>query len=307
MAVDPDSKFFLHGLKLASGLTLTQLTDLGEGLNSEIVRGYSAGHPHPMFTGLSAQAPAFSFSTQQLASLFAACGINGLAQSGNCDLFFRAGKLNDEREALATTAHQRVRATGGYLSWNTVGAAGTAVAEASGSFMPTYDGTNAILVPTGSVAATAITPAAAEMFKLGPVVINGTVLKGLQSWSLGTNPQITPEFASGIVWPGWCGLEATDPVLTLTTLRKEALVDYGVLGTAISSLVFYLRRIQIGAGPYGDGSSQHIKFTAAGGMVIYDSTQSGGNQKAAPTIMIRLHSTDSSVLPVTVATAQQIT
>src|SRR5690348_1064444 len=104
-----------------------------------------------MFTGLLTQSPAFPFTTQQLAGLLGACGMNGLAQAGNCDLFFRAGKLNDEREALATAAHQRVRATGGFLHWDTVGASGNQVAEASGSFIPTYDGTNAILVPTGSV------------------------------------------------------------------------------------------------------------------------------------------------------------
>lgn len=307
MANDPDSVFFLHGLALASGLTLTQLTDLSEGLNSEMVRGYSAGHPHPMFTGLSAQAPAFPFTTRQLAGFLGACSMNGLPQAGNCDLLFRKGKLNDAREALSGTVHQRVRATGGFLHWDQVGASGNPPAEASGRFIPTYDGTNAILVPTGSVAADSITPQAAEQFKLGPVKINGTFLAGLQSWSLSTNPTVVPEFAAGNVWPGWCGLDETDPILTLTTRRKESLVDYGVLGTAISSLVFYLRRIQIGAGPYGDGSSQHLKFTAGGGMVIYDGSQSGGNQKATPTIMIRLHSTDPAVLPVTVATAQTIT
>jgi hypothetical protein len=307
MANDPDSKFFLHGLSLASGLTLTQLTDLGEGLNTEPARGWSAGHPHPMFTGIAAQAPAFPFTTQQLAGFLGACSMNGLPQAGNCDLLFRAGKLNDSRVALATTSHQRVRATGGYLYWDQVGASGNSIAEATGHFVPTYDGTNAILVPTGSVAATGITPQAAEQFKLGPVKINGTFLAGVQSWSLATNPQVAAEFASGVTWPGWCGLEATDPVLTVTTLRKESLVDYGVLGTAISSLVFYLRRIQIGAGPYGDGSSQHLKFTAGGGMVVYDGSQSGGNTKATVTLMIRLHSTDPDVLPVTVATAQTIT
>ena len=299
------SMFYLHGLKLAGGTNLTQITDSSSGLSNEILRGMSAGYQHPMFRGILAQTPNFEFTTQQLATLLAAVTMNGLAVSGNSDLLMRAGVNNDSRDAIGTTSHQRLRTTGGMLYWSSVSARVRQVAEASCRFIPTYDGTNPIIAPTGSVAID-VSPAAGEQFTLGPVSINGTFVPGLQSWSLGINPQIHREWASGETWPSWCGVQETDPVLTLNVLRNESWTERGVLGQAISSLTFFLKRVTPDGPVYGDGQSQHLKFTAQNGLTVIEATRAGGNNRSETTLLIPLRTSDPTVDPVAVTTGQQI-
>lgn len=301
---------FLHGMTLtgASPITLTQLTDLTAGLNSDVLTGYSAGFPHPLFTGLMGQSPGYPFTTQQLATLLAACSIEGYtAASGNSDLYFRKGKNLGTREALATTVHLRSRITAAFLHWTQISARQGQNAEATCVLRPAYDGSNPIITPAGSVAASAITPAAAEQFTLGPVSINSTVLDGVKEWTISSGIELVDEACSGNNWPTLIGIAATKPMLTIVGLSLEALGTFGVLGTAISAITAYARRKAPDGDNYGDGASQHLKFVGGGGIVLPNEIRVGANKRGETTLMIPLRSASASGLPVTITTGQTIT
>jgi hypothetical protein len=301
-----DSLHYLHGLNLAGGTFLSQLEDTTPASVTQMLTGYAAGHPQPLFQAVASQKPEIAFTTPQLATLLAATGIFGTALEGNTDLYYKAGVRGGYRVAAASEAHQRFRAVRSFLYPTRISVSHQQVAQASCRIKLLYDGSNSPLVALGSLAL-AGTPTAAEQYTLGPVEVNGVTFDGEQSLELDFSPQIDEVGDQGDIWDSWCSGATINPTLTFRSTKLETWATYGLVGSAITSLRFWLKRKQPDAANYADGSSQHIRFVLnGGGVLVPQQTSAGGNRFAETGVMIAPRSTDSTVNVFTIATAVAI-
>jgi hypothetical protein len=220
---------------------------------------------------------------------------------GNTDLFYKQVTNLGVRLAAATTSHLRFRMASSVLYWTSIGAQHQQIASLAGRIVPIYNGTNAPIVPAGSLALSG-TPAAAEYYTLGPVVINTVTLPGVQSWTLDLGIRVMEVSSDGDVYTTFCAIQEREPVLEVTSLETGAWATYGLDGTAVSALVFYLRKKAADGGNVANGTTGHMSFTAGGGKIMLGSTSAGGNEPAGTTLRIPLRAADSSGATVTINT-----
>ena len=299
--------YVLHGVNFPGGQFLSELTSGTPATNLDDLMGYASGHPDPLFVANKRAKPDVSFSTPQVKTMLTLCGAGGMADlsAGNTDLYYKQATNLGERQSAASTVHKRFRMASGAVYWTEVSAGQDEDATLSGRICPIYNGTNAPLVPAGSIAL-AGTPSGSEFFTLGPVKVNGTELPGIKRVTISLGLTATEEAASGELYTSFCGVQQRAPVVTIETLQVDAWDGYGLLGTAISSLVVYLRRRDPDGSLYANGSSQHISFTASAGKIVPNNVSGAGNAPATAGLRCLLRTTSASSSVLTIATTDTI-
>jgi hypothetical protein len=293
----------LHGILFPGAQFLSELTDTTPAANIDMLVGKAAGHPDPLFLANQGVKPDVRFNTPQLKTILDLCSTAFVADlsGGNTDLFYKQVTNLGVRLAAATTSHLRFRMASSVLYWTSIGAQHQQIASLAGRIVPIYNGTNAPIVPAGSLALSG-TPAAAEYYTLGPVVINTVTLPGVQSWTLDLGIRVMEVSSDGDVYTTFCAIQEREPVLEVTSLETGAWATYGLDGTAVSALVFYLRKKAADGGNVANGTTGHMSFTAGGGKIMLGSTSAGGNEPAGTTLRIPLRAADSSGATVTINT-----
>lgn len=300
----------LHGIKTPSQF-YSQVEDATpqSGLSSLI--GAPAGLVSPLFMGVRGAKPSVSFRTTQLATLLAECGLYGADLSaGNTDIFYRKVTNFGTREADATTTHTRMRMTKAFMNWRSITARHQSEATAEVNLTAMYDGTNAPIVSTGSLALSG-TPTAAEFFGLGPISINTVALPGDTEMTIDLGVEILTAGSNSESYDSFIAVKSVRPVITIRSLSIESWASYGIIGTALTSFAGYLRKCNAdasgGVAYVADATAQHIKFTASAGIITVDQTSGGGSSEAGTTLKIYLRSASASTAPLTIATASAIT
>lgn len=297
---------YLHGLLLPSASFISQLEDLTPASNTELVTGYAAGHPDPLFRAVAGQTPDVRFSTPQLALALAGIGLYGVDLSGgNTDLYYKKAVDLGVREAAASTVHKRIRATQGMMVWDQIRATHQQTATITCRMIPTYDGTNAPFAALGSVAL-AGTPTAAEYFTLGRVKINGTFLPSVQEVSYSLRPQLNIVGSEGEVWPTHVDVQTHDPMVTLTGKALQPWIDYGLAGGAITSIVVYFRKKLKNGHNVPDGTAQHIALTSSDGIIVPESIRGGGSRSADASVSFYVNAPSAAAAHSAISTAAAI-
>jgi hypothetical protein len=283
---------YLCGLSLPTGALITQLTDCTPKSALELISNFCAGDVVPQFLGGHGAKPQVDFRSPQVKTILDLCGLFGYDTSaGNTDLHYRAGTNLSTRAATGL----RIRLLRALLHWTQIEAQQNKEAEISCSIIPTFDGTNAPMTPAGAIAMPALAALPQQYYTLGPVVLNGTALPGVSSWSLDLGVKTLVEAADGESYPSWCGVESHSPVLTVACRGLAAWYDVGVGGLPVTSLAFYLRKKLLDrAGCEANGSAVHIKFTAAKGMVYVEQTGGGADGAVNLTLKIVLRKASPS-------------
>lgn len=300
----------LHGINFASPAALiTQLTDASPEMSTELMSSYAAGHPHPLFRSIVSQKPSINFSTPQLKTILDVCGLEGVdLSSGNTDLYYRKLKDLGARESTAGTVHTRFRMAQGLLYWTGFTLPHEGQASIDCRILPTWDGTNAPLVPAGSLAVVG-TPAADEEWTIGKVVINGTQLVGCKEASYNSGWQLIEESSDGEPFTTFAGLQQTDPVWTIRSLELGAWATFGTGGTAVTSWAIYGRKKAKHGTNTADASAVHLAFTGTSGFIYPESTSGGGRQNQTPAVTglrLCLTAANSSTAPMAIATTSAI-
>lgn len=297
---------YLYGVALPNGTLISELSDCTPKANIEVLTALCAGDTLPQFVGGHGAKPQVDFSSPQLKTILDACGLFGYdCSAGNTDLHYRSGTNLGTRAATGL----RIRCLRALLYWTQLQARHGDVANISCSIVPTFDGTNAPLIPAGATAVPAMSTLPQEYYTLGPVVINGAAVAGVSQLSLDLGAKLQIKGSDGEPYPSWCGIENHSPVLTVNTDTLGAWATMGMGGLALSSLVFYLRKKKLdNAACEPNGTAVHIKFTAANGVVYLDQNSGGADGPAAGTLKIHLRrpSVGSGHL-FTVSTAAAIT
>jgi hypothetical protein len=297
-----EQRYFLHGILTPSGALISELTDTSPQTSTELVTGYSSGHPSPLFRAIAAQKPQASFTCHAIAQvlgLFAAGGnVYSLDLSaGNTDLGYRQGQNLGERYAVASAYHERLRLSRALVVWDTIRATHQQTAEIACRLFAVYDGLNNPIVQVGT-GALAGTPAAVQYYTLGPTYVNGVRLENEVDFNLTSGLQILQSGSAGEIWDRFAGIQQTDDKLTLN-LHGKPWAAYGITGASIvTTVVQYLRAKQADGANVADGTPSHIRITASNGNIVPDNASGAQNNPVQNTLNLALRAADgaSSVL-----------
>ena len=281
---------------------------INPGVQSVIERG--AGEFDPSYVATMSQAPTFSFDCSDIATVLAATGLVGMAIPTSTTYTTVDAFLTQMAERATRTAgsnHFRVRVNEGMLIPKSLSWSQGQAAKLSCEIHATYDGSNAPLVYSDSVALPH-TPTVDELFTGGKVTINGSVLYGVQSLTLDFGLSVIKESAGGDLWPTFVGIAERGPTITIQTKTAPSLTTYGLSGTAqgSSETSFYLTKVSKMGTRVAAGTAEHIKvsLSASLGQIIVDSAGGANNASADCTIrIVPIKSSGSAILTLNTATA----
>ncbi len=139
---------------------------------------------------------------------------------------------------------------------------------------------------TGSTGNALGTQSFVSSFALGPVYINTTQVVGIQS--IRVNPGITviKSRREGLTFPVKCSIQEVTPTIEFTTDDADAVIALISSFNAMTSAnVFFRKRND--AGVYvADVTTEHIKFTFAGGLYFSDSVDVSENNNGTSTVTL---------------------
>lgn len=296
--------FYPHAIVVESpALSINQLTDLTPAHNFADLAERTSSGVGPTFTGSRQATPDIGFGTTQISGFLAAMtnlGVSRDLSAGTVDLEYQAGSNLGTRVAIATESHLRLRAEdNSYACWESLQADAGGNAELRGRIKPIFDGTNDPLVPTADVAITA-TPSVSELFTLGPISLNGTVLDLVQGFNWQNNIEYD-EHVSDKGFLTWSSIRAITPVITVRTKKTDYFADYGTRGTALTALVLYLRKRKKANQYEENNQTVHLKFTHSIGTIKARSIGAGGE------IELGIHLEEASSVFWTLAASSAIT
>lgn len=294
----------LAGMKTAGGF-YSQLGNADPSINTDLISTIAAGDTHPRFLAANGSREEIPFETAQLATLLTEVGLFG-ADAGPVDLFYRKVSSLSGRVAAATTEHTRLRATEALMYLMSISAGHRGEASARGRVVPVYDGTNATLLRTGSLAITD-TPTTAEAYVLGPISVQATKLQGCDSLEVNLNPspwELSDESDESTTF---AAINTIAPVISFTTTDVTALSYHKTALTPSNIFRAHLIRKKRGEARYLDNETQHIRFESQQGMILVQALS--GMSPRSFRVEVHCSGVDSgnfSDVPLTVSTAVAI-
>jgi len=243
----------------------TQLESADLEFNDQLISHIAAGDTHPRFVAKNGSEPGIPIGTQQVAAFLSQCGNMG-ANVSPADIYYRKVSNLTGRVAHGTTEHIRFRATLARMYLDSISAGNRQEAVASGRIVPVADGTNAVLIRSGSVAITTITPTTAEGFVLGPIsygTSSAAKLQGCDGLDVSLNAsqmEFGDESEEAITFAAG---DTIAPTVSFTT--TDVSVD-ALRGTPVENFRVHLLRKKDENDTYGDGESQHIRCTITKGV-----------------------------------------
>jgi len=302
--------YYLRGILTPAGTLISQITDTTPSSNSEILTGMAAGFALPLFKGIRGQKPDITFTSTSVAAilnLIKAGGSNYCLDlsAGNVDLLYIKGKNLGIREAIGSSVHARLRVARGFLYWTTIAATHQQDATIACRLVACFDGTNNPIVPAGSVAVSG-TPTADSFYTLGPVAVNGAPLYDEQGMTLNSGIEAEEAGAAGEIWASYVGVKTISPTMSVDALGQPW--RYGITGSTLSAVTAYLRnKAPDSGGNVANTTATHIKFTAANGIILPDSTKAGTNDPAETTLSLELRALNSNSDVLAIDTTSAIT
>lgn len=221
------------------------------------------------FAYVDTQDPVIGFSTNQLATLLASCGLSGFAVAKDADE--PGAQIYLKKRAIggifaSGSVHQKFTVPNGILIVQSIDAAlkgGNAVAQCE--LHSYYDGTNAPLAVAAS-SALAGTPLATESFRAGKFLLNGTEIEGVQNINLALGITMDKQFGGGSPYCRHVSIGARKPRLTIRTLdiaKLQSLFTVAGVAQAATDSVAYLEN-------RASGSGNDISFTFDEGIAWMD-------------------------------------
>ncbi|TXH41658.1 MAG: hypothetical protein E6Q97_37110 [Desulfurellales bacterium] len=253
---------------------ITHISDMAPSRNYQVVVERTAGSPTPCFVGVETADPDLSFTTRQLKTVLDVCTSKYICRdlsAGTVDIWYRAGKAMDIREAPTTAVHLVGRLTqSAMLCWSSLRVATGSTADMSARIvtarrasvvdpmiwlgsqqLPTLSGCNRI-------------------YGMGPVRLNGNLLEGVTGWTLGINPTMEPIRSDGAKTNTYQGIREYHPVVTLNSNNAAEIADSSFGGDSFNTLELFLQHMTSTNMFNAVDSGTHIKITVYGGLKTVD-------------------------------------
>lgn len=235
------------------------------------------GQVDPRFVALMGQAPKVTWTTSALARALAKIGIGGYAIDDDDQAVFFLQAMVEGGSRAGATSHLKITLNEGIQVPRTLQAAQNGIATIGYEAFSTYDGTNDPIVLLTDQSLTG-SPTVDELFTVGPVVLNGTLLDDIQEITVDFGIGELIKSANGQVWPEFSGIMGRQPTITIRTGDALVINTTGLAGTAqdaTDSLV-YFRKLKEGASRVADNDAEHIKISLDAGR--FTTRQVAGSQ-----------------------------
>jgi len=259
------------------------------------------------FAAVARQDPRIRMATSAVATALALSGIGGLkieAGATELDFWLRQGEFAGTFMAGAT--HLQITGHNGLFYPLALTADGVSAAIQY-EFVPAYDGTNDPLVLTPDQAL-AGTPAVDEAFVVGPVYLNGTQLRGIQSVTVNFGIQVFLLFHEGEIWCVYLDVQNRQPTVVIQTADALVLNTLGITGvaqTGTDSLI-YLRAIDQNGTRKADAETEHIKIAIDDGIIYPSGLSAAGKMPYGSEVTIE-PTWDGTNAVLAITTGQAIT
>lgn len=260
----------------------------GQSVERNIQRsiGLGSGEFERQFTGITGQQPMGRFSTFAIEAALGIVGVLGAPIAGVSPLTLYRKAFSAGGTRATENVHDKIVISDGIIVPTNlaVNHAGDAVIsyEFYGADLD-GDGTSPVAVTvnqplTGS-------PAAAEIFRLGAVTINGTAVGLVQSVNIDFGLQLIFNMGNGEIFPRSIAVAQVLPVIRVTTFDAAVVTLIGEAGLAIdaSDVIIQLRGVNKHT---GTSYSTGYQFTINSGMVQLSSYAGQQAQQGAFVIEI---------------------
>lgn len=296
----------LHGI-LNGSTFISEFTSQEVSPSIQTIIATAAGQVYPQFASVARVVPMKRFTTPQIKTVLDATGVDGIADwsGSNTDLYFKATADQSNRGASASNLHHRFRSPKAFLVLERITASHDGGdAQAQCVIYCSYDGTNAPLAYTGSVALSG-TPATDEHFTIGPQFLNSSELDGPQSLDIDWRQNILQAGGSGDLYNTFHAQLQSAPIATID-VTPSGIWSAG-LAFDITSCSMYLRK-KGRTGNVANATAEHIKFSIPDGLACIGRSGGDGMSPNSTTIMLNAIATSDTATPlVLTSTAVAIT
>lgn len=235
----------------------------------------SDGIVDPTFLATMYQDPRIRFSSSDLATVLAIGSskvlINGIlidADETHAGAEYWFQKIAEGGTRASGSTHIKMTVKEGLLLLRSIQAAQGGVAQMTFEQLIAYDGTNAPIVVAGSQALSG-TPRVTNLHTLGPVVINGTRLEGIQDINIDTGIREVVQGADGLEFPTYLAIMQRQPLIVIRTTEVVSLSTFGISGAAqgATDSVIYFRKLAEGGTRVAEATAEHISLSVDAGMI----------------------------------------
>lgn len=290
-----------------STVEFSQLRNTSYDANIESLLEAPAGHPFDMFGADMSQKPKINFETNDLATLLANVGVNGLALGASTYFFKLSTAVGTV--ARATTSHSKIVVASSLAYFSQIRLPHNGPGTAQVTVCAVYDGSNEPFVASGSQALSGnIT--ATSYHGAGPLSLNGTAVTGIQEITIENQVTLQEAGSDSELYDTFIGVEK---VRTAVVIKTFSLVNWGAVlglnGLALNGstgLTLFMRKFAAGGTRVANGTAQHIKAVGAAGRAIPVNTQGSDSGPVSDTCRVELIAGSDSVLPLIFTTGQAI-
>lgn len=261
-------------------LNLTQLQSHGFRPGSQkapIIPGGAIDRAH---VGTSMASPVHSFSTRDLAGVFATLSATaGLACTGGATFRRQARKESDT--FLTGSNHVTYASTKGFLLPRTLSAS----QDSAEGVMLTCEyfslSTNGIAEPetinTGVDFSSAPTPAFSSRFFMGPIKRASTMLSSILGWEYDFGINFQPKHFDGNIFAECGSIITREPKITFTAADANLNDSLSAFHNVSGALLLFGRKGSSSSARVADATAEHLKVTVSAGEYCVDEDSVSGN------------------------------
>lgn len=270
IVVPGSSTFTLNGVNQVS---------IDPALATAITNG--GGYVDPSWVGIMSEMPTISGTLTEMAVALANFAMSGfyLPQTTvytSID-FYLAQFLQGGTRTTSTT-HRRVRVSEGLVCPKTITLTHDAIATMAIDVAPTYDGTNAAIISTASVAL----PSAAivaEQFTLGTVKLQGSAIKGVSSVTFDFGLAIIRLASDGETAPTFVTIAERKPSYKIRSSDLSLLHTY-IAGVDLSNVTVFVQKMAENSKRVAAATAEHCSLISTDGLIIANPVGGSNNQVA---------------------------
>lgn len=225
----------LHRLDVveAEGNRISSIINGDTSMDLEILTHNGSGHDGPLWKGAGEEKPVVSFGTLDLKAVLSTIGvpIGGLVLTQAANQFWK--KISQvASESRSSLTHTKQVVNAGVLYWETINLLNNDKSNIDCKIAAVYDGSNDTIVTTGSIALPTTALSAVSVYGVGPIQLNGTLFKYIQSVTISSGITLTRHYSDSDSKP----YRVETKVAPTVTILTEKISDQATLGFRGGSL-----------------------------------------------------------------------
>lgn len=261
---------------------------------------------------IAGAAPSVGFTTTSIEEVFDDIGISAVSglnlASSNLKLYHQKRAASGTR--AGSTSHRQFTFATGLLVPGSLNVShqGNATIDLVAALVSSDGSASPVTIGEGVTLPASV---AGMMFTMGPVTVAGVTFDQCRSFSIDFGLRMQAESADSNVYPTHVSIASVAPSLTFRGVKSEWFkasggVDLGGLAPTHANTTIYLRKRASGGTYVDDGDSEHVKFTAAGLLVLDDAFDQSTNEPGE--VSLRLETVyDGTNAPLVVTAPSTIT